>query len=959
MTSIEPKPNPGTTENSTTLAVPNTNRDSTSELPSRAETLIERGSEETSENHGGAAKAQEKSLAATHTKTTEVPTIQDHQNTINHNDTVQAVGNKELIKEKGGAEEERTEAVEAKDTDEDRYITGFRLFLVFVGLLLSIFLVALDQTIIATALPVIASKFNSLSELTWVVSVYFFTQTGLVLTFGQLLTIVDSKLLYLFVIATFEIGSLFCAVAWNMPFLIFGRAIAGVGAAGIFISILTIISRVTRLEDRPILFGAFGAVFAVSSVAGPLMGGAFTDHLSWRWCFYINLPFGAVSILAVIVFLKSQPTIEIPGNEGKTKLQKWIGVDWVGTGLCLAMIMPLLLALQWGGNSRPWNDKVVIALFCVFGVVLPAFVYWELRLGSRAIMPMWLYKRKSQIGCSATSFFVMMNLIVGTYYLPFYYQASRGRTPTQSGIDILPFMLTIILSAAISGAIINFTGRYIYFLRYATLISAVGAGLLFTLDIHTSSAKLIGYQIIYGLGVGCALQNTVIAIQTEWADRDELIPQATSIVTFFQLMGGILGIAIAGSVFANQLRSSLAIYAPGLDPHIAEAIKNTLSVVSSLRPDQQAQVLMAYVKALNYVFIVSIPTSVLASLSAFLITDHNVKERGSKSGGMAMACNVLLLTLFVPHLEPDYTFQAKFMGVRGIARWSNAPPDGVKQIEESVSWQQRARKFGVWLAELRTLRRSVILPDGTSIGSERLLWEYISGPENILVIIEDPTAPKRAEYLVARAEIHAANAGKKEAGVPDSELQPEPMVPRHYRHTLISFRMPMFSSLLDQLAGPWNSQAPKPNPAAPSHKGTSGGMIHRLSIRGNMWNVGSDWIVRVGGVYAAGDIFRGVIMEIEYLPVDILPYVEGSSAFLDAFTLSLLPSLPTEANFNSVIIDDQEWAHVCGVDWMAPATATDDIYVYGEEESVENAQKDDWRRSAYMIVQAFHGEGLL
>ncbi|KAG8757317.1 hypothetical protein FRC14_002165 [Serendipita sp. 396] len=322
---------------------------------------------------------------------------------------------------------------------------------------------------------------------------------------------------------------------------------------------------------------------------------------------------------------------------------------------------------------------------------------------------------------------------------------------------------------------------------------------------------------------------------------------------------------------------------------------------------------------------------------------------------MSFSSHYLFLTLNpTTHFRPN-----SWVSEDSIARWSNAPPDGVKQIEESVSWQQRARKFGVWLAELRTLRRSVILPDGTSIGSERLLWEYISGPENILVIIEDPTAPKRAEYLVARAEIHAANAGKKEAGVPDSELQPEPMVPRHYRHTLISFRMPMFSSLLDQLAGPWNSQAPKPNPAAPSHKGTSGGMIHRLSIRGNMWNVGSDWIVRVGGVYAAGDIFRGVIMEIEYLPVDILPYVEGSSAFLDAFTLSLLPSLPTEANFNSVIIDDQEWAHVCGVDWMAPATATDDIYVYGEEESVENAQKDDWRRSAYMIVQAFHGEGLL
>ncbi|KAG8832129.1 hypothetical protein FRC17_001962 [Serendipita sp. 399] len=681
MTSIEPESTTTTTQQRM-LAVPNAGTTNgvgdASETPSRAETLIERGSEETSEDHGGGGVAKRASAGATDTKSPEVPTSHEQQEDRKAIPAGDEKDQKGAINEKGGANEEQENpgAIEVQEKDEDRYITGFRLFLVFVGLLLSIFLVALDQTIIATALPVIASKFNSLSELTWVVSVYFFTQTGLVLTFGQLLTIVDSKvnhprpppltktrltpnvqLLYLFVIATFEIGSLFCAVAWNMPFLIFGRAVAGVGAAGIFISILTIISRVTRLEDRPVLFGAFGAVFAVSSVAGPLMGGAFTDHLSWRWCFYINLPFGAVSILAVIFFLKSQPTLELPGNEGKTKVQKWLGVDWVGTALCLAMIMPLLLALQWGGNTRPWNDKVVIALFCVFGVVLPAFVYWEFRLGSMAIMPMWMYKRRSQIGCSATSFFVMMNLIVGTYYLPFYYQASRGRTPTQSGIDILPFMLTIILSAALSGGIINFTGRYIYFLRYATLISAVGAGLLFTLDLHTSTAKLIGYQIIYGLGIGCALQNTVIAIQTEWADRDELIPQATSIVTFFQLMGGILGIAIAGAVFANQLRSSLAIYAPGLDPQIAEMIKNTLSVVATLQPDVQAKVITAYVRALNYVFIVSIPTSVLASISAFLINDYNIKvrdpdnaldlslissrralqERSSTSGGMVMA----------------------------------------------------------------------------------------------------------------------------------------------------------------------------------------------------------------------------------------------------------------------------------------------------------------------------------
>ncbi|CCA66622.1 probable DHA14-like major facilitator; ABC transporter [Serendipita indica DSM 11827] len=613
---------------SISLSVPTAeaNTAATSISPSRSETLIEgnasvKHSDELSKEADGPTKSTE---AAPRTDSA-VATHKIHSANDKSNEKGLSKEKRDLeadpVVEAGGGED---------DPDSDRYITGFRLVLVFVGLLLSIFLVSLDQTIIATALPVIASKFNALNDLTWVVSAYFFTQCGLVLFFGQVLTIMDTK-----ESPTSHVSrSLFCGVAWNMPFLIFGRAIAGVGAAGIFISILTIISRVTRLEDRPILFGAFGAVFAVSSVAGPLMGGAFTDHLSWRWCFYINLPFGAVSILAVIFFLKAQPTRELPGNAGKTKLQKWIGIDWIGTTLCLGMIMPLLLALQWGGNTRPWNDKVVIALFCVFAVMLPSFVAWQWKLGPRAIMPLSLYKRRTQIGTSACSFFVMMNLILGTYYLPFYYQASRGRTPTQSGIDILPFMLTIILAAAISGAIINFTGRYIYFLRYATLVSAIGAGLLYTLDLHTSNAKLIGYQIIFGLGIGCALQNAIIAVQAEWADKDELIPQATSIVTFFQLMGGILGIAIAGSVFANQLRKNIAIFAPGLDPRIAEAVRQTLSVLEMLPQEVQGQVIQAYLRALNYVFIVAIPTSVLASISAFLIKDHNVKERGSAGGAM-------------------------------------------------------------------------------------------------------------------------------------------------------------------------------------------------------------------------------------------------------------------------------------------------------------------------------------
>lgn len=195
-------------------------------------------------------------------------------------------------------------------------------------------------------------------------------------------------------------------------------------------------------------------------------------------------------------------------------------------------------------------------------------------------------------------------------------------------------MLTIIISAALSGAVIHLTGRYIYFLRFGGCVTAIAAGLLFTIDVNTSNAKLIGFQILSGFGVGVALQNVIIACQAEWADREELIPQATSVVTFFQLMGGVLGIAIAGAVFANQFRSNIAIYAPGLDPRVTEAVRTTLTVLSRLDADTAQKVISAYVRSLNYVFIISVPISILACLAGFLITDHNVKERGTMGGAM-------------------------------------------------------------------------------------------------------------------------------------------------------------------------------------------------------------------------------------------------------------------------------------------------------------------------------------
>jgi EmrB/QacA subfamily drug resistance transporter len=520
-------------------------------------------------------------------------------------------------------------AVEAAANNADsRLLSGRRLALVHIGFLTSILLVALDQTIVATALPKLASEFQALDQLTWVVSAYFLTQAGLMLTFGQILTIAPNKWVYLTCIILFEIGSLICGVAPNMNVLIFGRAFQGVGASGIFISILTLLSQVTRLEQRPLLFGSFGGVFALASVIGPLLGGVFTDRVTWRWCFYINLPFGAISVLAVLLFLPSHPPPENKLYVGKTMAQKWLLMDWVGSVLSVGMITSLLLPLQWGGVSREWNDRVVIALFVTFAVLFGLFIGWEWYKKEHAMMPLFLFKRRTQVGAGLATFFMMIAFLAASYYLPFFYQA-KGRSAQQSGIDIIPYMLGAVIASFASGGIVNGTGHYLAYLLVGPVIGAVGAGLLFTIDEFTSNARLIGYQIIFGVGLGMAFQLPVMAIQAEYAKKPELIPQASSLLTFFQLLGGVIGIAIAGTIFNNQLVKELGAYADQIPPDVLKAVKQSVTVIFQLPEALQGPVVHAYVKSLDYVFIFCVPVAALTTVFALLIKNWNMKERGA------------------------------------------------------------------------------------------------------------------------------------------------------------------------------------------------------------------------------------------------------------------------------------------------------------------------------------------
>ncbi|KAH0828866.1 MFS general substrate transporter [Lanmaoa asiatica] len=490
------------------------------------------------------------------------------------------------------------------DVPKSQYLEGRQLLVAFIGLLIAVLLITLDQTIVATALPRIVSTFNALSNVTWVVTAYYLTQGGCMLVIGQVLMLSRKKYIFLASITLFEIGSLICAVAESMPVLIFGRAVAGCGAAGYYvplisitffliktlsiyriqISVATIIPDITPLEKRPMLFAMFGGVLGISTVAGPILGGAFTDHLTWRWCFWINLPCGAIAVLLVLVFLKTSP--------------------------------PSVPVDSLGGRSM-WLSPTVIALFVVSGVLLVLFLAWERYKGKEAMIPLAITSNRTSLGCAISGFLGYFALMLAT--VPITWQHCDQLGPRHPAVPDL--------RDSCCGSRWRYrdrkqnklqkTGRYWWFLLLAPSLTAIGSGLLYTLNANSPSARLTGYQILYGTGVGLVFQNVIVAVQAEYANDESLVPQATAFVSFCQILGGIVSISMAGSIFANELPRELQIYAPDLTSAMLSAILQSVSAIQLLpTAELQAQVIAAYAQSLDPVFVLGAPAAGLASFSA-------------------------------------------------------------------------------------------------------------------------------------------------------------------------------------------------------------------------------------------------------------------------------------------------------------------------------------------------------
>jgi EmrB/QacA subfamily drug resistance transporter len=494
-----------------------------------------------------------------------------------------------------------------------------RVRLIFGALMLVILLASLDQTIVATALPTIVGDLGGLQHLSWVVTAYLLASTITGPLYGKFGDLYGRKPTLQIAIVIFLIGSILCGLAQNMPELIAFRALQGLGAGGLITTTIAVVGDIIPPRDRGKYQGIFGAVFGVSTIVGPLLGGFFVDNLSWRWIFYVNVPIGAVG-LAVIGAVFHTRAVRVEH-----------AIDYLGAALLAGGLSSIVLFTSLGGTTFAWGSAESVVMIVLGVGLLVVFAFVE-RRASEPILPLELFRNRIFSVCAAVGFIIGLALFGSVTYLPIFLQIVKGRSPTSSGLQLTPMMAGLLVTSIISGRLISKFGRYKPFPVVGTAVMTVGMVLLSRLGIHSSGLYASLSMLVLGLGLGAVMQVLVLAVQNAVDYRNMGV--ATSGSLLFRQIGGSIGIAIFGAIFANRLHGDLAAHLPH-GAHVPKTVSP--AVVRHLPPAVHAGYVQAVAAALHPVFVVAAIVAVFSFFLTFLLREVPLRDSTKPLDGEELA----------------------------------------------------------------------------------------------------------------------------------------------------------------------------------------------------------------------------------------------------------------------------------------------------------------------------------
>jgi EmrB/QacA subfamily drug resistance transporter len=497
--------------------------------------------------------------------------------------------------------------------DGPNYLSHKQIMVVLGGLMAGMLLAALDQSIVGTALPRITSELGGIDKLAWVVTAYLLTSTAATPLWGKISDLYGRRPIFQAAIVIFLIGSLASGLAQDMTQLVAFRAIQGIGGGGLFALSMAVIGDVIPPRERGRYMGFFGAVFGVSSVAGPLLGGWFTDGPGWRWIFWINIPIGLAALVVTSIALK------LPRVKREHK------IDYLGAAAIVAAVSSFVLYLSWRGTQYGWTELWALVLLGAGVALSLAFVLIESR-AAEPIIPLRLFRNPVFSTGNLFGFLAGVAMFGSMLYIPLYLQVVKGQSPTVSGLAMLPAVAGIFSSSISSGQLMTRNGRYKIYPILGAAVLTLAQYLMSTLHSDTSMWQIGLYEYLFGLGLGFTMQTITTAVQNSVDFRD--MGTATSATTFFRQMGGVLGAAIFGAILADRLTHYVtqALPAEVMSRIPPGAIEN-VEFIKTLPPDAQAPIIESYVQALQDVFLAGVPVTIVALVVAFFIKELPLASR--------------------------------------------------------------------------------------------------------------------------------------------------------------------------------------------------------------------------------------------------------------------------------------------------------------------------------------------